>query len=421
MKTLLLVLLAALFLSAYSKESVRVTQARKATEATQAGQTPGEKDQEKTKAPEQVQQQQKPTALEVVQAPPVKAQPAPAAPTEQAKKTELTPSEMKGVLGVLVHLFREQAAQVMTPFVDKQDQAQVTGAQFSGNQDQAQVKILMDDKSELLFQNLKIDVTEAAKAKSGEYNFVSLCIDSECEILFNLLYKIKEEKVFFSWPLYFKKVEGQYAFATPQEGYEKVLEEEAGFEEEPPAQLKVEKLLEKNAEKLKVETHKLIHARMSATKSIYSALVLVNVRKLKTQFKTVQEGISFDVAIEFSDKKAARAFSGLVRDKDEEAGQGDSTAHVQPIVKGLLLFTFDQKNYVTPLPRQNRALQSMLCQLYVEKNETFHACQMVASSEVLGMLALEGRVEGPVLVGFRPVEENGKLVDKPIIEMPGKN
>ncbi len=110
-------------------------------------------------------------------------------------------------------------------------------------------------------------------------------------------------------------------------------------------------------------------------------------------------------------------FQGMLKDKPLKAAPvGDLGAEFVPLVAGqLYLVKFLQENFLTPLPGESRAIQVLVCAVAKQGLVSGHHCRMIASSAVLGTIALEGRAEGPYYIADKLVRE-GKLVrQEPII------
>lgn len=346
---------------------------------------------------------------------------------------ELTYEETRHFFTLVTATYGQKVAgALLRPAVGKDFNGADLEAEFTGTVDKANYRFLHKKQVVVEFKDFKINLSKPIEMKANGYTLGGLCVGAKCEVLFLVLYKVTSEKdISEVYPLISKWDGQKYQvayFMDAQKYKEKELqdknlkpEDRVQLEQKVPPQLRVMQLLEQNRAKYKEQILKAVHARMTKDQSIYSARLFVNVKPntFIEEFERKKEGIHFKLDIDFTygENRAPVEFKGLIKKEGVRITDKSSmTLDIYPLIQDqFYLMVFENAKFNSPVQNPVKAVQVKLCQLLEEEGQVYSECEFLPSSRALGIMALEGKVGGPVYTKGVQVKKNGKDEEVPEI------
>ncbi len=345
----------------------------------------------------------------------------PNAPKENIDFVYLESKDIHDLGTVVYHYFGSAAGEALEPIV-AEGRPVVKKASFNGVLSKSQFAIELSNGDTLDFNNVKLELNKEGRGGYGEYNLIAICVGSTCDRVFVSLFIRESGGFVFNWPLIFKKTpNGKYLPAFQKKGM--VLEDAPGEEQAPP-QFRVANQMVEIYQKHEKDVLNIIHEQMKQWDAVYSSLFFHGLNKpaVETDFKVTGSEIEFAVQAHYIEpfKRDNLNFSGIF--KNEKLSLSDEkakTTFVMAPVAGEKLFVlmFYQTSFKSLLPHETKGMSAIVCSTLVDNGATYHTCDLMPSSTVLGTIALEGKVGGPFYV------KDGEILDKlpPPAEKPAEN
>ncbi len=318
---------------------------------------------------------------------------------------------------------------VTTPVIPENLNDDDLDIRFEGTFDKPVYSVLNKSEKLVEFKDFSFSPAKQTKAKSGDYNLLGICVGAKCEVVFVAVYRIEKGKLTENYPANLKWTGERYVTAHNMDAVqfteelqkqpkssevapENKEQNEAEKISKAPPQLRVKYLLENSFKSLFDSLVKRLDTRMKKDDAIYSGRFFYNIKAgsfdwvLKQKSK---EATSLNLKIEFvpTEKKEAVEFNGPITPKGVRlTDKSGITLDIYPVVANeFYLMVFESQKFQSHLPNTTKAIQAYGCQVLVEENETYSECEPLASTYVLGISALEGRIGGPV---FHNTDKQGK-------------
>lgn len=362
-------------------------------------------------------------------------------------KTEVKPEGKKSAADDLLVLSFEETKNLMLTMQSQMSDSSlqaITNPVVPENLDGNDLDIRMDgtfdkpvysilNKKEKLveFKDFAFSPAKQTKAKTGDYNLLGICTGAKCEVMFVAVYKIENGKLTENYPAILKWSGERYVPAQnmdpvkfAEELQKQPKSSDAGEETKEltqaekiakaPPQLRVKYLLENSFNAHFDSLIKRLDARMKKDNAIYSARFFYNIKSGSFDWilkRIAKDETSLNLKIEFvpTENKEAIEFKGTIPAKGVRlTDKGGITLDIYPVVSNeFFLMVFESQKFQSFLPDSKKGIQAYGCQVMVEENETYSECEPLASTYVLGISALEGRIGGPV---FHNTDKEGKPV-----------
>lgn len=332
---------------------------------------------------------------------------------------KLTAEETTKLLNAMLKTTSAQSVQtLMQPKIKNTWDAENMDVKIEGHYKKAQYSILEKGKKSVEFNDVEFSLDTQTRVKRPDSALVGHCSGAQCEILFTSYLVFEKGQMSENIPALFKLVNGHYQYAEMHEDalveFGNAISGQATGSSAPP-QMRVKYALEQNVEKYFKSIVESVRTRLIQDDVLYSALMLANsTADVDSWVATATpEGFKFKLDFTFADwtKREPLQFAGAVNSKGARLQDKKSGIYmdIYPIVdKQFYQVIFEDNNYVASsegLKKYKRAIQSHLCQLLVENNDTFSSCVYLGSPMALGTDAVEGKLHGPVDMGNKIVEK----------------
>lgn len=335
------------------------------------------------------------------------------ADTDVSDFVQLTVLETQSLLQVMsASTSAQNLGRLLTPQISNRFDPETLDLRFSGNYQKFQLAVLSGEQTRVQFQDVSFSLQGQTRKKQNEFDLLGHCVGASCEVLFVTVLRFDKNRLEDNLPLLLKLQNNRYVKAQMNDEAFSQAVAQGGIKIEPgtqvPPQLKVQAKLEQNIAKHFASILSTIRNRMKKSQAIYSARFFVNLKagtfdwNLKQDSQAPAGGLQVDLKIEFveSEKRKPLHFKGTV--PPAGARLQDSSGlilDVYPLVqKEFFLMVFENPQFQSELPQAEKALSANLCQILIEENETFYACDFLPSTYALGTHAQEGFIGGPALI-----------------------
>jgi len=367
--------------------------------------------------------------------------------SEPVRYLELSFIETRNLYQALSLQFGEKnIKRVLYPAIRESFDGALLRATVEGDYKKAHYRLLHDTETIVEFPNLTLNLTKATQAQSGEYQFQTLCVGSNCELLFTQVFRILPDKKNSEYyPAILALKDGQYRAASPMatEAFREELEKQKNLtpeekeivENKAPPQLRVMALHEKNWKKHDTLVVKSARKLIEPSNHIYSARLFANFRpgSFDHTFKRLsQTEIGYEMTINFekAEKRLPLHYKGVLKSGETQlAAVADptKTLTIRHLGDNFYFLTYLNPRFSTPLKAalklppgtDVKGFQNEVCQLLEEKGEIYSHCEWVTSTQILNHQGgYEGRVGGPVYMGqkIEKVGEDDFKVEEIILE-----
>lgn len=274
---------------------------------------------------------------------------------------------------------------------------------FSGPLQSAQVKVEFKNQQTVEFKNVQLQANRPGRGESGDYRLNVLCLDTSCDLIFATVIALENGKIVYNWPLTFKRVEGDvFLPALRRPGLDYGAEEKEGSNESEPPQLRVRDQLMALAQKHNKKILATVREGMTKINAVYSVgFIQGQTAPMKLEFEQTDAITRFSFQMTFAAPRKGFQFQGEFGAEPVTLTAPESGAQlvVTPIEgEKLFLLSGDQIQFKALLPNETRGTFTWMCSIIVANKKTFDDCALLSPAEVLGILALEGKVGGPAVV-----------------------